>query len=89
MTSPEGMVLLDVVVTVPTTSPAPVMALEAAACVSPTTFGTGCCLYDVRIGIAGRRHRRLVAFFHETATARGGWGSLAGQYYARCDTEDI
>jgi len=43
MTSPEGTVLLGAVVTVPTTSPAPVMALEAAACVSPTTFGTATC----------------------------------------------
>jgi hypothetical protein len=40
ITSPEGTVLLEAVVTVPTTSPAPVIAVVAAACVSPTTFGT-------------------------------------------------
>src|ERR1700722_1278328 len=32
--------VLDAVVTVPNTRPAPVMALVAAACVSPTTLGT-------------------------------------------------
>jgi hypothetical protein len=40
ITSPEGTVLLEAVVTVPTTSPAPLIAAVAAACVSPTTFGT-------------------------------------------------
>jgi hypothetical protein len=40
MTLPEATVLLDAVVTVPSTRPAPVMAVVAAACVSPTTFGT-------------------------------------------------
>jgi hypothetical protein len=40
MTSPEATVLLEAVVTVPSTNPAPVMAVVAAACVSPTTFGT-------------------------------------------------
>ena len=40
ITSPDGTVLLDAVVTVPTTNPAPVIAVVAAACVSPTTFGT-------------------------------------------------
>ena len=40
ITSPEGTVELDAVVTVPTTSPALVIALVAAACVNPTTFGT-------------------------------------------------
>ena len=40
ITSPEGTVLLDAIVTVPSTKPAPVTAVVAAACVSPTTFGT-------------------------------------------------
>jgi hypothetical protein len=40
MTSPEATVLLEAVVTVPSTKPALVMAVVAAACVSPTTFGT-------------------------------------------------
>ena len=40
MTSPSATVLLEAVVTVPSTKPAPVMAVVAAACVSPTTFGT-------------------------------------------------
>ena len=40
ITLPDGTVLLDAVVTVPTTSPAPVIDVVAAACVNPTTFGT-------------------------------------------------
>jgi hypothetical protein len=40
ITLPEATVLLDAVVTVPSTKPAPVMAVVAAACVLPTTFGT-------------------------------------------------
>ena len=40
MTSPLATVLLEAVVTVPTTRPTPVMADVAIACVSPTTFGT-------------------------------------------------
>jgi hypothetical protein len=40
ITLPEATLLLDCVVTVPATRPAPVMAVVAAACVSPTTFGT-------------------------------------------------
>jgi hypothetical protein len=40
MTDPAGTVDEDWVVTVPTVSPAPVMAVVAAACVRPTTFGT-------------------------------------------------
>jgi hypothetical protein len=40
ITSPEATVELGCVVTVPTTSPAPVIAVVAAACVDPTTFGT-------------------------------------------------
>src|SRR5437660_6750840 len=41
MTLPAATVLLDCIVTVPTVRPAPVMALVAAACAWPTTFGTG------------------------------------------------
>src|SRR5204863_20186 len=40
MTVPEATVVLDCIVTVPRVRPAPVMALVAAACVWPTTFGT-------------------------------------------------
>jgi hypothetical protein len=40
MTLPEATVLLDWVVTVPVVNPAAVSAALAAACVSPTTFGT-------------------------------------------------
>src|SRR5580704_15286573 len=40
MTLPAATVLLDAVVTVPSTRPAFVIAVVAAACVSPTTFGT-------------------------------------------------
>ena len=40
ITSPEGTVLLDAVVTVPSSKPPPLSAVVAAACVSPTTFGT-------------------------------------------------
>jgi hypothetical protein len=40
ITSPEGTVELDAVVTVPTVRPAPVIAVDAADCVSPTTLGT-------------------------------------------------
>jgi hypothetical protein len=40
MTLPEGTVVLDAVVTVPSTSPAAVMADVAAVCVCPTTLGT-------------------------------------------------
>jgi hypothetical protein len=43
MTLPEATVLLEAVVTVPSTNPAPVMAVVAAAWVSPTTFGTDTC----------------------------------------------
>src|SRR5437588_11965802 len=41
ITLPEATVVLDCCVTVPLVRPAPVMALVAAACVWPTTFGTG------------------------------------------------
>ena len=47
MTSPDGTVELLAVVTVPTTSPAPVMAVEAAAWVSPTTLGAAICAVPV------------------------------------------
>ena len=40
MTFPAATVLLEAVVTVPSTKPAPVMAVVAAARVSLTTFGT-------------------------------------------------
>jgi hypothetical protein len=40
ITIPEAIVALDCVVTVLTARPAPVIALIAAACVAPTTFGT-------------------------------------------------
>src|SRR5205823_14859759 len=43
MTLPAATVLLDCIVTAPTVRPAPVMALAAAACVWPTTFGTATC----------------------------------------------
>src|SRR5262252_7298945 len=39
-TEPAGTVVLDAVVIVPTVNPAEVIALEAAACVRFTTFGT-------------------------------------------------
>src|SRR5438874_790763 len=43
ITDPAGTVMLDAVVTAPTVRPAVVMALEAAACVRLTTFGTATC----------------------------------------------
>src|SRR5437764_1221038 len=43
MTLPAATVLLDCIVTVPRVRPAPVMALVAADCVWPTTFGTAIC----------------------------------------------
>src|SRR5205085_10622714 len=43
MTLPAVTVLLDCIVTVPRVRPAPVMALVAADCVWPTTFGTAIC----------------------------------------------
>src|SRR5947209_18171058 len=43
ITVPEGTVLLDAVVTVPSTRPALVIALVAAVCVMPTTLGTATC----------------------------------------------
>jgi hypothetical protein len=44
ITSPEGTVELEAVVTVPTTNPTPVIAVVAAVCVSSTTFGTITCV---------------------------------------------
>src|SRR4029079_3830147 len=43
MTDPAGTVVLVAVVTVPTTRPAFVIAVVAAACVRPTTLGTAPC----------------------------------------------
>ena len=43
MTEPDGTVVLDAVVTVPTVRPAVVIALDAAVCVRPTTFGGATC----------------------------------------------
>src|SRR6185436_19425369 len=43
MTEPAGTVVLVAVVTVPTTRPAFVIAVVAAACVRPTTLGTATC----------------------------------------------
>src|SRR2546427_9708576 len=43
MTEPAGTVRLDAVVTAPTMRFAPVIAVVAAACVRPTTFGTATC----------------------------------------------
>ena len=43
ITDPDGTVLLEAVVTVPTVRPAVVIAEDAAVCVRPTTFGTATC----------------------------------------------
>src|SRR3954466_15595011 len=43
MTLPDGTVMLEAVVSVPTTSCAPVIAVVAAACVNPTTAGALTC----------------------------------------------
>src|ERR687886_1637501 len=43
MTDPAGTVVLDAVVIAPTVNCALVIAVLAAACVSPTTFGTATC----------------------------------------------
>src|SRR5712691_4604636 len=43
MTEPDATVVLEAVVTAPSVSPAPVIALDAAACVRPTTFGVATC----------------------------------------------
>jgi hypothetical protein len=51
ITSPDGTVGLVVIVTVPTTSPAPVMAVVAAAWVSPTTLGTATCAAAVTVNV--------------------------------------
>jgi hypothetical protein len=40
ITLPEATVLLDAVVIVPTTNPAPLIAVDAALCANPITFGT-------------------------------------------------
>ena len=51
MTSPDGTVELLTVVTVPTASPAPVMAVVAAAWVSPTTLGTATCPAPITVKV--------------------------------------
>src|SRR5204862_89221 len=43
ITDPAGTVVLDAVVTAPTVRFAPAIAVVAAACVRPTTFGTATC----------------------------------------------
>src|SRR6267142_2039214 len=43
ITAPDGTVVLDALVTGPTVRLAPVIALVAAACVRPTTFGVATC----------------------------------------------
>src|SRR5262249_52054261 len=43
ITDPAGTVVLDCVVTVPSVRFAPVIAVDAAVCVRPTTFGTATC----------------------------------------------
>src|SRR5437868_1168708 len=43
MTDPEGTVVLDAGVNAPILRPAPEIALLAAVCVRPTTFGTATC----------------------------------------------
>src|SRR4029079_12619184 len=43
ITEPDGTVALDCVVMVPTVRPAPVIAVDAAACVRPPTVGTATC----------------------------------------------
>src|SRR6185295_17583717 len=43
ITDPAGTVVLEAVVTVPTVRPAFVIAVVAAACVRPTTFGVATC----------------------------------------------
>src|ERR1019366_5813772 len=49
ITFPAGTVLLAAFVTVPSPRPAPVIAVVAAACVCPTTFGTATCAGPVEI----------------------------------------
>ena len=43
ITDPAGTVVLDAVVTAPSVRPALVIAVVAAACVWPTTFGVATC----------------------------------------------
>src|SRR5271167_855790 len=47
MTLPEATVALLAIVTVPSTRPAPVIDVVAAACDNPTTFGTATCTVPV------------------------------------------
>src|SRR5262245_36463859 len=63
ITDPAGTVVLDAVVTVPTTRFAPVIAEVAAVCVRPTRFGTatwGGGVDATRISMAARFQRSVV-----------------------------
>ena len=51
MTLPAGTVVLLAIATEPSTRPAPVIAVVAAACVSPTTFGTWAPLLTVKFTV--------------------------------------
>lgn len=67
MTLPDGTVALVAIVTVPSVSPADVIAVVAAACVCPTTFGTVAVLAPVDT-------TRLTAVFGGTELpAAGDW----------------
>ena len=58
---PAGTVALDAVVTVPTVRPAPVIAVVAAACVRPTTFGIATCgSVELMISTAAMFQRSVV-----------------------------
>src|SRR6185503_1348989 len=65
ITEPAGTVVLEADVIAPTVKPAPVMLLDAAACVRPTTFGTvggggGGVVVPARISTDAMFHRSLV-----------------------------
>jgi len=62
MTDPEGTVVLVAVVIAPTVRPALMIAFAAAACVTPTTFGTGtrpCDAFAARISTPAKFQRSL------------------------------
>src|SRR3954462_4629797 len=61
ITEPAGTVVLEAVVMAPTARFAPVIAVAAAACVRPTTFGTptGAVAGAARISTAVMFHRSL------------------------------
>ena len=71
ITLPAGTVALDCCVTVPTTSPAFVMAVAAAACVSPTTFARSLAGHSRRSGPppTGRNGRLAIGFWLITLPA--------------------